>query len=126
MARSWLKAIYAYTKYQKVRIDKTKFLLEWRSLTGRYRRRQGQVKDIQEVKQSVQFAPARSLRLKTGKTELEMVTIATAKQSYNLAIGLTVAECTWLTQEINNWLHDLPPVQSNKKSPPAELTKRRC
>ncbi|MGV0023656.1 ankyrin repeat domain-containing protein [Phormidesmis priestleyi] len=123
MAFSCLKAIYTYTKYQKVRIDQTQFLLEWRSWRGRSRRQQGRVKDIQEVKQSVQSAPVRSLRLKTGKTELEMVTIATAKQPYNLAIGLTATECTWLTQEINNWLQDPPtddsPVQPTQKLPTA-------
>ncbi|MGM3308504.1 serine/threonine protein kinase [Anabaena sp. WFMT] len=91
-------------RYQFVQFNKTQFIIEKQIYGICYHRQKRPISDLQAVQQSVQKSQAQSFLPQSGKTELDIVTLQTAKQTYNIGIELTASECAWLAQEINDWL----------------------
>lgn len=99
-----LSRYLAILRCQVVRFNKTQFTINKQIGNICYHQQKGQIREIQAVQQSVQKLQARSFLPQFGKIEFDIVTLQTAKQTYNIGIELTASECAWLAQAINEWL----------------------
>jgi serine/threonine protein kinase len=95
---------FGVLRCQFVQFNETQFIIEKQIYRICYHRQKGQISDLQAVQQSIEKKQSQSFLPQFGKTELDIVTLQTAKKTYHIGIELTASECAWLAQEINDWL----------------------
>lgn len=96
--------LLAFQRFYRVQFDRQQFTIRQQWQNWCYQYQKGQVKDILDVVPSVHIRAFNSFQIKDLQAEKEMLMVQTVKQKYYFGIGLTTAECVWISQEIETWL----------------------